>query len=220
MLGAKIMKAPSILKLFDSPTTGLISWYLFVYKELNASQISRLSRKSLSTVTRSLKKMEDANLVEVSRIEQVKNLSKKYWRLNPNIKLEENLIQSDELNKLPSNEQQQIITQIQNILLIFREITRTIFNVQIRELTNIIQEQKSREKGLFTLFLLDKDEGPIFIQKLNELTESVREVIKPQSKPQSEKVFEVDIDGFIDLDNHIFILLSSRVGDIVPKLKK
>jgi DNA-binding MarR family transcriptional regulator len=202
------MKSPSILRLFDSPATGLISWFLLVYKELTASQIANFSSKNLSTITRTLKKMEKADLIHVSRKEQVKNLSVKYWRLNPSIKLENAPIHGEELRQLPFQEQQQVLNQVQNILLTFREITRSIFDLEITRITDEIKRKKKiEEEGCFILLLLDKDDGSSFNQELKELTHKFTCEKTPQSNETN-----------IDLDNYLFILISSRVKDLLPPL--
>ncbi|MFX0182283.1 MAG: hypothetical protein ACFE95_04290 [Candidatus Hodarchaeota archaeon] len=196
------------LRLFDSPVVGLISWYLLVYKELTAGQIAKLTKKNVSTITRNLGKMKEAELVHITRTKSVKNLQVKYWELNPQIMGGDVIISRDYMEKLPPDQQRLVLSQVQNIIVILRGIIKAILDYNISK----IQEPEKTKDGFLQMLLLDEETGKSYEEKLKEFHKEFLE----ENKPEKGSIW-ANFDD-INLDNYIIINLTARVQDVVPSI--
>ena len=74
--------------------------YLVFYSELTAGQLAKIAKKNISTITRNLEKLAEANLVFVSKTESKGNLQIKYWALNPEVISLDTLITNKTIDQL------------------------------------------------------------------------------------------------------------------------
>jgi DNA-binding transcriptional ArsR family regulator len=200
-----------ILELFDNPTVSQISMYLVFYHELTAGQLAKIIKKNISTITRNLEKLKEANLVYVSKTEAKGNLQVKYWTLNPEIINLDTLITNETIDQLSGKEKQKAVVRMHNILIAFREILKTVYdhlvNSQIRYIQNPDQEEDSK---IFTIFLFDKETGDQFEKEFKAFQRKFFE--EHREEPAG-------LDS-INLNSVITFMLSSRLGDIFPPLQK
>lgn len=186
-----------ILKLFDNTTRSQISWNIIVYKELSAGQLAKMLNKNISTITRNLEVMENAKLVQVSKTKSKKNLQVKYWKVNPIIFKDPISIDLKNIDKLPPQEKEEVINQLNNYIIFSQGI---IHNILTRNL-----EEHEEETNL-SMLLLDKKAGQLLNQKLQEFLQTFLKDNEPKT---------IDLKN-LNLDTFIFFLISSRVKNSVP----
>lgn len=199
-----------ILELFDNPTISQISMYLVFYSELTAGQLAKITKKNISTITRSLEKLAEANLVYVSKTEAKGNLQIKYWALNPEVISLDTLITNETIDQLPSQEREKNVLRMQNILVTFRGILKTVYDHLIKTQIRYFQNSSyAEDSNIFTIFLFDKDTGQLFEKEFKEFQKNFFE--KHKESPSG-------LDS-INLNSVIAFMLSSRLGDIFPPLQ-
>ncbi len=190
-----------MLKLFDNMTRSRISWNLIVYRELSAGKLAKMLKKNVSTITRNLEIMKDANLIQLSKVKSKNNLQVKFWRINPEIFREPSIVDIKTIENLPLQKKQEITTQLNNFILLSQSIIQNI-------LTPNLEEHKDNIN--LVMFLLDKKTGKLFNQK-------VEEFIQDFLKQNKQKTINLDNLG---LDNYIYFLISSQIRNSVPPKEK
>ncbi len=191
----------NMLKLFDNMTRSRISWNLIVYRELSAGKLAKMLKKNVSTITRNLEIMKDANLIQLSKVKSKNNLQVKFWRINPEIFREPSIVDIKTIENLPLQKKQEITTQLNNFILLSQSIIQNI-------LTPNLEEHKDNIN--LVMFLLDKKTGKLFNQK-------VEEFIQDFLKQNKQKTINLDNLG---LDNYIYFLISSQIRNSVPPKEK
>ncbi len=195
-----------IFQLFDNPTIGQISMFLIFQKELTAAQLARLIGKNISTITRNLEKLLEANLIYVSKVESKGNLQVKFWALNEEIKNIDYMVKPESIQELPEEKQLKTIQQMQNMLISFRSILKTIYDYHVKNLVENLQEKRREEdSNIFLVSLFNEETGRIFEEKLYKFLEDFVEKHKKE---------EVNLDT-IDSDSIIAFLITSRLGDAI-----
>ncbi|UCG03203.1 MAG: winged helix-turn-helix transcriptional regulator [Candidatus Heimdallarchaeota archaeon] len=199
-----------ILELFDNPTISQISMYLVFYSELTAGQLAKITKKNLSTITRNLEKLLEANLVYVSKTEAKGNLQVKYWALNPEIISLDTLITDETIDQLSGEEKEKAIFRMQNILIAFREILKTVYDHLVNSQLQYFQNPSIKEdSNIFTIFLFSTETGHLFVK---EFIKFQRKFFEEHREPPA------GIDS-INLNSVITFMLSSRLGDIFPPIQ-
>lgn len=163
-------------KLFKNLTKSQISWNLIVRKELSGVQLSRLLHKNISTITRNLNTMKMDNLVFVSRTEMVKNFQVKYWKLNPELLKETQLLsEGDSTSK----------DQLDNILKLSLGIIKTLVESAM---------EKENPPLELIVMLLDKKDAAKFEKKFMKfiklfITEHQSTIISNLEELNEDNVF-------------------------------
>ncbi|MHA1967790.1 MAG: helix-turn-helix domain-containing protein [Candidatus Hodarchaeales archaeon] len=197
------------LELFDNPTIGQISTFLIFKKELTAGQLAKIIGKNISTITRNLEKMHEADLILISKTEEKGNLQVKYWSLNPEIVSLDSLITNELINQLPVDEKNQAINRIRNILVVFRGILKTVYDYKVETvIKDISNSDKSDDSHLFTVFLFNEETGRLFEKQYKEF----------QKKFFEEHGGDIDSLGKIYSNSIIAFMLSARIGDAIPPI--
>ena len=179
------------LKLFENSTKSQISWNLIVRRELSGVQLSRLLQRNISTITRNLKTMEEDDLVFVSRTEMVKNFQVKYWKLNPEILKETQLLtERDSISK----------DQINNILKFSLGIIKTILESAM---------EKENPPLELIMMLLDKKNAAKFEV---QLTKFLKQYITKHSSTLISNIED------INEDNVFFFFISSPIKNSISDL--
>ena len=199
-----------ILELFDNPTISEISMYLVFYSELTAGQLAKIIKKNISTITRNLEKLLEANLIYVSKTVPKGNLQVKYWALNPEVINLDILITNETLDRLSGEEREKSIIRMHNIFIAFREILKTVYDHLVKRQINYFQNMdQGGDSNIFTIFLFDKETGQLF---------------EKEFKKYQKKFFEdhreppAGLDN-INLNSVITFMLSSSIGDIFPPIQ-
>ncbi|MFX1518250.1 MAG: hypothetical protein ACFFC6_18290 [Promethearchaeota archaeon] len=198
-----------ILELFDNPTISQISMYLVFYSELTAGQLAKIAKKNISTITRNLEKLAEANLVFVSKTESKGNLQVKYWALNSEVISLDTLITDKTIDQLPSKEREKAVLRMQNILVAFRGILKSVYDYLVQSQIRSFQKASVEDSNIFTIFLFDKETGELFEKEFKEFQRNFFE--KHQDPPSSL--------NSINLNSVITFMLSTRLGDIFPPLQ-
>jgi DNA-binding transcriptional ArsR family regulator len=203
----KKMNPSKALELFDNPTIGQISTFLIFKKELTAGQLAKIIGKNISTITRNLEKMFEANLITVSKTETKGNLQIKYWSLNPEIVSIDSLITNEILSGLSIDEKNQAINRLQNILTVFRGILNTVYDFKVESVIKDIRNpDNSDDSHLFTVFLFSEETGLLFEKQYKEF----------QKKFFEEHGGDIASLDKIYSDSIIAFMLSARIGDAIP----
>ena len=205
------LNTSKILELFDNPTISEISMYLVFYSELTAGQLAKIIKKNISTITRSLEKLLEANLIYVSKTEPKGNLQVKYWALNPEVINLDTLITDETINQLSGEEREKAIIRMHNILITFREILKTVYDHLVESQISYFQNMdQGRDSNIFTIFLFDKETGQLFEKEFQEFQ---KKFFEEHREPPS------GLDS-INLNSVITFMLSSRLGDLFPPFNK
>ncbi|MFX0084916.1 MAG: winged helix-turn-helix domain-containing protein [Candidatus Hodarchaeota archaeon] len=195
-----------LFQLFDNRTIGEISMFLIFQKELTAAQLARLIGKNISTITRNLEKLLEANLIYISKVESKGNLQVKFWALNEEIKNMDYMVRPESILDLPEEKQLKTIQQMQNMLISFRSILKTIYDYHVKNLVKNLQEKRQEEdSNIFLISLFNEETGRIFEEELYKFLADFVET--------HEKI-EVNLDS-IDSDSIIAFLITSRLGDAI-----
>ena len=202
------MQGLKLLGLFDNPTVSQITISLIAYKELTASQLSKLIKKNISTVTRQLTRMNKENYIYPSKTEFINNLQVKYWKLNSEVFQDDLKIDTEEYSKLPLKERDIIINQLQNSLLAFREIMKNLFDSNVAEVVEVLNGKKSDDSYL-NILLLRRSKGKKLLEELGSFLE----------KFNFGKREDLSLDD-LDLDSYLFFFLASPFRKIVPKFEE
>ncbi|MFX1255338.1 MAG: ArsR/SmtB family transcription factor [Promethearchaeota archaeon] len=198
----------SILDLFNTPIRGLIAWNLLIHKELTASELSTLLNKSIATISRYLKAMEEEGLITPSKIEFVKNLKLNYWQITPSI-LEDYWALDRGLQTLQKEKK---FGEISKFLGALKGIFNAILTYKGEKL---LQKQDSEGldelsgNGLISVILLDKEMGKIFDVEFKKFIQDFFTKYTPE---------KLGFDN-LDLDSFIFFFLSSRVRECSINIK-
>ena len=203
-----ISSISKILELFENPTISQISMYLVFYSELTAGQLAKIAKKNISTITRNLEKLAEANLVFVSKTESKGNLQIKYWALNPEVISLDTLITNKTIDQLSREERNEAFLRMQNILVAFRGILKSVYDYLIQSQIRSFQNASVEDSNIFTIFLFDKETGKLFEKEFKEFQ---RNFFEKHREPPS------GLDS-INLNSIITFMLSSRLGDIFPPL--
>ncbi len=199
-----------VLELFDNPTIGQISMFLIFYKELTAGQLAKLADKNISTITRNLERMLGEELIYVSKTEAKGNLQVKFWALNPEIINIDSVITDESIQQLSDEEKQKAIDRMQNVLITFRGILKALYDSQVSNLINKLQNaDRSDDSDVFTIFLFNEEHGHLFMKKIREMQEKFFEEYDSDS---------ADLNS-ITSDSIILFILSSRLGDVIPSIQ-
>ena len=190
-----------MLKLFNNSTRSRISWNLIVYKELSAGQLAKMLGKNVSTITRNIEIMSEANLIQLSRIKSKNNLQVKFWKINPQIFKEPSIIDIESIEDIPVKKKKELIFQLNNFLLLSQSIIQNILSPNLKE----------REDNInLVMLLLDKKTGKI-------LNEKIQVFIQDFLKQNKSKAINLENVG---IDNHIFFFISSQIRNSVPVKEK
>jgi DNA-binding transcriptional ArsR family regulator len=199
-----------ILELFDNPTISQISMYLVFYSELTAGQLAKIIKKNISTITRNLEKLLEANLIYVSKTEAKGNLQVKYWALNPEVINLDTLITSETFDQLSGEEREKAIIRMHNILITFREILKTVYDHLVESQINYFDKMdQGGDSNIFTIFLFDKETGQLFEKEFKKFQKKFFEEHRELSS---------GLDS-VNLNSVITFMLSSRLGDIFPSIQ-
>ncbi len=153
--------------------------------------------------------MLEADLIFVSKTEVKGNLQVKYWSLNPEIVSLDSLITNELINELPIDEKNQAINRIQNILVVFRGILKTVYDFKVETVIKEIKNSdKSDDSHLFTVFLFSEKTGRLF----------EKEYKKFQNKFFEEHGGDIDSLDKIYSNSIIAFMLSARIGDAIPPI--
>ncbi|MFX0125300.1 MAG: ArsR family transcriptional regulator [Candidatus Hodarchaeota archaeon] len=198
-----------ILELFDNPTVSQISMYLVFYGELTAGQLAKIIKKNISTITRNLEKLLEANLVYVSKTETKGNLQVKFWALNPEIINLDTLITDETIAQMTGKERQNAILRMHNVLITFREILKTVYDYSVNNQIHYFQNPDQVEDShIFTIFLFNKETGHQFEKEFKKFQRKFFEEHREESN---------GLDS-INLNSIITFMISSRLGDIFPPI--
>ncbi|MFX1508023.1 MAG: winged helix-turn-helix domain-containing protein [Promethearchaeota archaeon] len=199
-----------ILELFDNPTISQISMHLVFYSELTAGQLAKMIKKNISTITRNLEKLLEANLVYVSKTEAKGNLQVKFWALNPEVINLDTLITNETFDQLLDEEREKAIIRMHNILVTFREILKTVYDHLVESQISYFQNRgQGGDSNIFTIFLFDKETGQLFEKEFKKFQ---KKFFEEHREPPS------GLDS-INLNSVITFMLSSRLGDIFPPIQ-
>ncbi len=199
----------SIQKLFETPTIGLISWNLIVFKELTVKQLARLVKKNVSTVSRHLNKMREANLVVISKTELVQNLQLNYWRINPEFTTKNLSAEEEDLQKALEDDPREFLRQVATVFTVIQGIMNTTITYKIASISTRIQQQGlEKALGIFSYLIFDKELGKLFYTRLSEFIESFC---------REQNVSSIPLEK-LGLESYIFFLFGSQVSDAVPSL--
>lgn len=185
-----------MLKLFDNRTRSKIVWNLIVYKELSAGQLAKMTKKNISTITRNLEVMHEANLIQISRTKSKKNLRIKFWRINSDIFKEAPLLNIEDINNLPPTKKKEVMNQLKNFILLSQSIINNILS----------QNLEDPEKFKFFMLLLDKKTGKLFEQQIQEFI---------QNFSNQNKTKTINIEN-LGLDTYVFFMIKSQIRNSVP----
>lgn len=204
------MKGIKLLGLFDNPTVSQITISLIAYKELSASQLSKLTKKNISTISRQLTRMENENYIYLSKTELINNLQIKYWKLNSDIFQDDPKIDTEELSKLPQDERNLIISQLQNTLYAFRGIMKSIFDSNISEVVEVLEGKKGdfSQDSYLNILLLRKSKGEKMLEELGRFLENF----------DFGKEEDLTLDH-LDLDSYLIFFLASPFRYVVPRFE-
>jgi len=204
------VKGIKLLGLFDNPTVSQITISLIAYKELSASQLSKLTKKNISTISRQLTRMENENYIYLSKTELINNLQIKYWKLNSDIFQDDPKIDTEELSKLPQDERNLIISQLQNTLYAFRGIMKSIFDSNISEVVEVLEGKKGdfSQDSYLNILLLRKSKGEKMLEELGRFLENF----------DFGKEEDLTLDH-LDLDSYLIFFLASPFRYVVPRFE-
>jgi DNA-binding transcriptional ArsR family regulator len=190
------LKEVDMLKLFDNRTRSKIVWNLIVYKELSAGQLAKMIKKNISTITRNLEVMREANLIHISRTKSKKNLRIKFWGINSDIFKEAALLNIEDINNLPPKKKKEVMNQLKNFILLSQSIIHNILSQNLEDPKNFN----------FFMLLLDKKTGKLFEQQIQEFI---------QNFSNQNKTKTINIDN-LGLDTYVFFQIKSQIRNSVP----
>jgi hypothetical protein len=204
------MSAVAAFKLFDNPIRSQISWNLLIHKELSASQLSNLIKKtSLSTITRNLAKMEKNGVIFVSRTEKRKNLELKFWKLNVELFEEEDLdIDVGLYNTLNEAEKKLFIERVTNIISLFFGFVRSMLEPENFDIEEILTHPE-RDHPSITITMMKKKAGDLFRKEFNKIIQRFKE--------EKEEEFQTSLED-LDLESYLIFFFSSKIKTLVPSL--
>ena len=188
-----------VLKLFDNMTRAQISWNLMIYKELSATYLTKLIEKNISTITRNLEAMQEADLVYISRTEIKKNFLEKYWKLNTNIFPGEIMLHEESIGLLHKADQERVLEQLENLMILAQGIIWSILDQKIRN--------RGNQTNLMML-LLDKELANVLKEKLEKFIKTFLEENGSRVSTDLKEIKE-DSDIFFFISSHIKKLMRS-----------
>ena len=203
------MSSLSTLDLFDNPTRSLISWNLLIHKELSASQLkTMLGNTSLSTITRNLSKMEEKGIIYQSRVEMLKNLETKYWKLNSEIFEEDPAINPELLHSLDEDEKDLFIERTSNMISLFFGFVRTMLEPENFDIRKILTQPEQEHPSL-TISIMKEKTGDVFRKDFRKYLQNFME--------KEEEEFGSKITD-INLDSHLVFIFTSKIKSLIPSI--
>lgn len=192
----------------DTQTKALIFWNLMVKKELTAKKIAKNLKKDISTILRTLNKLETDKIAVISRTETKRNFNLNYWRLNPEIlKIDFSNIESLIYEYISSDKPDpEVKLNMMTFLKAFQAVISSILHFKIEKILS--EEKKSinwLQSEIFSAILVDKKIGEIFHDELNKFLQDFTLKYKPINIPLAQ----------IKETGYIYFLFGSKIIDTV-----
>ncbi|MHA1983142.1 MAG: winged helix-turn-helix domain-containing protein [Candidatus Hodarchaeales archaeon] len=198
-----------IFDFLDTQTKALIFWNLIVKKELTAKQIANSLKKDISTILRTLNKLETDKIVIISRTETKRNFNLNYWKLNPEIlKIDFSNIEKTIYDYISSDKPDpEIILRVSMFLKAFQAVITSILHFKVQK---ILSEEKQAinwlQSDIFSALLVNDEIGQIFHNELFQFLENFVTKYKTVNIPLNK----------IKESGYIYFLFGSKIKDSIP----
>jgi DNA-binding transcriptional ArsR family regulator len=192
----------------DTKTKTLIFWNLLVKKELTAKQLSINLKKDISTILRTLNKLEIDGLVIISKTETKRNFNLNYWVLNPDLlKIDFSTMEKTIYEYLSAEKPKpDIELSVSMFMKSFQAIISSVIENKVQKFLS--EEKKSInwiQSDIFSALLVDEETGVIFHRELVKFLIDFQQKYKPVSIPL-DKIKE---------KGSLFFIVGSKIEDTI-----